>query len=238
MAQALRNCIYVDNIVHADDDEEEMVVFYEKSRNTFKKGNFNLRQWASNSKKVMQKAELEGVAEKDRIIKVLGMYWNIDSDRYLYAVGFEWNGLFTKRACLAFVCKMFDPLGILSPISTRNKVFLQKLWRLILKWDECFEFLLDGKLKEKWLHLVKECHVAMKSSFARIAITDNKYEVHIFSDASQDSYGAVAFIKTLPCADYPKGHLSLVTAKGKVAPLKSNRTIPKLELAAAVVGPI
>ena len=236
VTQALENCIYVDNIVHADDDDDRLVTFYEKSRDTFRKGNFNLRQWASNSKKVMEKAGLEDVDEKDTVIKVLGMYWDIDRDRYLYSTGFEWDGLFTKRSCLAFACKVFDPLGILSPISTRNKVFLQYLWRLALKWDECFEFLVDGELKKKWMHLVKETHVAMKCNFARRAVTDNKYEVHIFSDASQDSYGAVAYIKTLPCIDFPTGHLSLVTAKGKVAPLKGNRTIPKLELAAAVVA--
>ena len=97
----------------------------------------------------MKKAEDENIAEKDTIIKVLGMYWDIDRDRYLYCTGFEWNGNFTKRASLAFSCKVFDPLGILSPITTRNKVFLQSLWKHDLKWDERFEFLIEVELKKK-----------------------------------------------------------------------------------------
>ena len=233
---ALENCIYVDNIVHAEDDEDKLANFYVQSRETFKKGNFNLRQWASNSKKVMEKAGKDDVAEKDTLIKVLGMYWDIDRDRYLFCSGFEWNGKFTKRSCLAFACKVFDPLGILSPITTRNKVFLQSLWKFLLKWDESFEFLMGEELKRKWLHLVRETHVAMKCNFSRRAVTTKAYEVHIFSDASQDSYGSVAYIRTLPCPEFPEGHISLVTAKGKVAPLKGNRTIPKLELAAVVVA--
>ena len=184
----------------------------------------------------MEKAEEEDVAEKDTIIKVLGMYWDIDHDRYLYCTGFEWNGKFTKRSTLAFSCKVFDPLGILSPITTRNKVFLQSLWKHELKWDESFEFLIDGELKKKWLHLVRQTHVAMKCCFTRRAITSKKREVHVFSDASQDSYGAVAYIRTLPCPTFPQGHIKIVTAKGKVAPLKGKRTIPKLELAAVVVA--
>ena len=102
--KALENSIYVDNIVHAEDDEEKLAKFYELSRELFKNGNFNLRQWASNSKKVMKKAEEVDVAKKDTIIKVVGVYWDIDHDRYLNCTGFEWNGKFTKRSTLAFSC--------------------------------------------------------------------------------------------------------------------------------------
>ena len=42
---ALENCIYVDNIVHADENEDKLVQFYQVSRELFRKGNFNLRQW-------------------------------------------------------------------------------------------------------------------------------------------------------------------------------------------------
>ena len=233
---ALQHSIYVDNIVHSSDIEENLVKFYEVSRKIFSKGNFNLRQWVSNSKKVMTRATSENVGETDRLVKVLGMYWDIDRDRYLFCCGFEWNGEFTKRSALAFSCKVFDPLGILSPITTRNKVFLQCLWKFTLKWDESFEFLLDGELKDKWLHLVREVHVAMKCQVNRRAVTSNPFEIHTFTDASGDSYGAVTYVRTLPCTEYPDGHVSLVTAKGKVAPLKGNKTIPKLELAGVVVG--
>ncbi|CAL4237698.1 unnamed protein product [Meganyctiphanes norvegica] len=105
--KALNNCIYVDNIVHSEDDETKLAKFYDISRDTFRKGNFNLRQWASNSQLVMQRASRDDVAEKDSIIKVLGMNWDINRDRYLYNTGFSWDGKFTKRSALAFTCKVF-----------------------------------------------------------------------------------------------------------------------------------
>ena len=55
--KALENCIYVDNVVYSDADEEKLIKFYEESRRVFKQGNFNIREWASNSKIVMEKAE-------------------------------------------------------------------------------------------------------------------------------------------------------------------------------------
>ena len=232
---ALNNCIYVDNIVHSEDDETKLAKFYDVSRDTFRKGNFNLRQWASNSQLVMQRASRDDVAEKDSIIKVLGMNWDIDRDRYLYNTGFSWDGKFTKRSALAFTCKVFDPLGILSPITTRGKVFLQSLWKCQIKWDESFEFLQEGELKERWLHQVREVHTAVNCHFGRRAVTSDNYEIHVFSDASQDSYGAVTYIRTPPCREH-NGQIRLAMAKGKVAPLKDNKTIPKLELAAVVVA--
>ena len=149
----------------------------------------------------MQKASRDGVAEEDRITKVLGMNWDIHRDRYMYNTGFSWDGKFTKRSALAFTCKVFDPLGILSPITTRGKVFLQSLWKCKIKWDESFEFLQEGKLKEKWLQQVREVHIAVTCHFDRQAVTSDSYEIHIFSDASKDSYGAVTYTRTPPCTE-------------------------------------
>ena len=113
----------------------------------FRSANFNLRQWTSNSDLIMQQASRDEVAVKDEVIKVLGMKWDTVKDRYLFATGFEWDGKFTKRSALAFTCKVFDPLGLLSPITTRNKVFLQQLWKSDLKWDEGFESLSKGSTR-------------------------------------------------------------------------------------------
>ena len=57
--------------------------------------------------------------------------------------------------------------------------------------------------------------------------------LHTFVDASQEAYGAAVYIRV----DFCDGNLSvqLVTAKIKVAPLKSI-SIPRLELMGAVLG--
>ena len=51
------------------------------------------------------------MADENVIVKVLGLYWDIDRDRYLYNTEFEWDGNFTKRSALRFTNRAFDPFG-------------------------------------------------------------------------------------------------------------------------------
>ena len=108
--KALEEGIYVDNVIHATDSENDLLQFFDVSRRVLANGSFNLRQWASNSPKLMEKARSLEVADTNAIVKVLGLYWDIDRDRYLYNTNFEWDGRFTKRSALRYTNKVFDPL--------------------------------------------------------------------------------------------------------------------------------
>ena len=57
--------------------------------------------------------------------------------------------------------------------------------------------------------------------------------LHVFGDASEDAYGAAAYVITEYTDMTRSSHL--VAAKSRVAPLKAT-SIPRLELMAAVVG--
>lgn len=58
-------------------------------------------------------------------------------------------------------------------------------------------------------------------------------ELHHFSDASRDAYGAVSYLRLLNSDG--QIHCSLVISKCRVAPLRAT-TIPRLELCAAVLS--
>lgn len=57
-------------------------------------------------------------------------------------------------------------------------------------------------------------------------------ELHGFSDASQQALDAVIYLRVIE--DFDNIHVSLITAKSKVSPIKKT-TIPRLELSAAVL---
>ncbi|GBP92580.1 hypothetical protein EVAR_77071_1 [Eumeta japonica] len=57
--------------------------------------------------------------------------------------------------------------------------------------------------------------------------------LHGFADASAEWYGVAAYLRVVDCSG--RVNLSLVMAKSRVAPIKSESTIPKLELYGAAL---
>ena len=231
---SLQTRIYVDDVAYSDPTEPGIVEFFDVSTTTFQKGSFNLRQWASNSPKLMEKARTKGIANESKIVKVLGMYWDITADKYLFNINIKWDGKFTKRSALRFCNRIFDPLGLLIPIIIRIRLFIQQLWEQDFSWDKSFEH--QEELAKQWVHLVQEAHIAVTSSNSRQAIWTQNSEIHIFSDASKDAYGAVVYVRTPPSTECPQGNIHLVCTKGKVAALEPRQTIPRLELAGMVIA--
>ena len=232
--KALLTRIYVDDLTFSHDLQQKILQYYDVTTGTLRKGFFNPRQWASNSPKLMEKAKSQNVANESKLVKVLGMFWNIDMDTLEFNTNVLWDNLFTKRSALRFCNKIFDPLGLLSPILVRLRMFLQTLWEQGIGWDKTFELVED--LKQKWLHLVNEAQIATKGKMKRRAIWTENSEIHIFSDASKSAYGAVVYVRTPPCPKYPEGDVHLICAKSRVKPIKGNLTIPRLELAGALVA--
>ena len=42
----------------------------------------------------------------------------------------------TKRAVLAQISKVFDPLGLYLPVSNKGKCVMRELWAAKLEWDD------------------------------------------------------------------------------------------------------
>ncbi len=126
--------------------------------------------------------------------------------------------------------------GLLSRSRPRAKVIIQDLWKHNLGWDEPIELL---HLRESWLTWVGELTTLTKLQFPRAytpATSDNPSairELHVFSDASERSYGSVAYLRTKD--DQGQVILTFVLAKSRVAPRKY-LSIPRLELCAALTG--
>ena len=126
---------------------------------------------------------------------------------------------------------IFDPLGFLSPVILHPKLLLQRLTREKLDWDET----IDENAKNIWDRWYSTLTSLSEITIPRCVTLglhdDMKKELHIFCDASQYAYAAVAYIKVTDKEDTSR--TSIVMAKSRVAP---QATIPRLELSAAVIG--
>ena len=122
---------------------------------------------------------------------------------------------------------MFDPLGLLSPVTVRAKIFMQSLWQRNIDWDEP----LSDEDQQKWLTIAGNIQEARslqipRRYFPTVRVSEQPDRLHVFADASLTAYGAVAFL----CSG---NSTSFVMAKSRVAPLKP-LTLPKLELMGAL----
>ena len=166
------------------------------------------------------------VHDETRLEKVLGLPWNCETDTFhfnLAQVADRATGLIpTKRNILSVLAAMYNPLGIVSPISVTIKVLFQEICVAGLDWD----IEIHDKMKEKWhawlndLNLVKEI-IINRCLYGSIDKAQN-CTLHEFSDA-------IYFVCEL------NGYIQveLLTSKTRIAPLKT-QTIPRLELMSAI----
>ncbi|VDP05813.1 unnamed protein product [Heligmosomoides polygyrus] len=203
MAREILGNTYVDNILIGATTPSEGLLKQRQCKKVFEHMGMNLREFMSNSNTV-----LNPVLCKDRMkkmssaVKLLGLRWNPEAD--------------TIHA----FASTFDPLGLLTPIFIKARVFIQDLWLTAHSWDD----LSDQDLITMWNRQVPR--------FIGI-IAQSTHDLVIFSDASQRVYSAVAY---LVCRPNSGGAFSnLAFSKAKLAS-KGGMTIPRLELMAIVLA--
>ena len=239
--ESLLTQMYVDDWVTGGDSVEEAFSKYQQGTEILAKGGFALRKWKTNSvelhKEIYNTADQEEEVHLmgDDISKILGVKWCTRRDALVYgfkdfvteAKRIETIGL-TKRTLLSLNMRVFDPLGLISPIVIEAKLMVQDLWRAGIGWDQ----LVPQKIQlqwEKWLHGLEEVEEIV---FPRHVGPLEGAQLHVFTDASVNAYAAVVYIR-----NEVKGEITttLLASKTRVAPLKPI-TIHRMELLGMVLG--
>jgi len=102
----------------------------------------------------MEQANRDNVADNSSPVNVLGLLWTTLTDTLSLTSKSaipSITSLLTKREVLKESSKVFDPLGLLSPVTVRAKIFMQSLWQRNLDWDEP----LSDEDKQQWLEIAQ-----------------------------------------------------------------------------------
>ncbi|XP_043496360.1 uncharacterized protein LOC122520330 [Polistes fuscatus] len=200
-----------------------------------KRGGFNIRQWASNYRPILDKLDTKKVnveffSGETSILKTLGISWNTHHDHLIYTVApIDLHEKITKRRILSEIAKIYDPLGLLGPIILTAKILIQDCWKTKVEWDES----VPNALHSSWTRFAEQLKLIDNLTIERRLIIDNHIEVQIhgFCDASQAGYGGSLYVRSRD--QVGNVHIRLFCAKSRVAPLKDT-TIPRLELCGAL----
>lgn len=224
-AEVLERHIYVDDILTGSDTLEraqhirQVIALLET-------GGFHLDKWAANAKELCPEVTQDRLFQDKQTVNTLGIVWSASTDTFtIRAVPYYSHTQYTKRLILSYVSQFFDPLGWIAPVLIFGKIFLQKLWRAGIGWDEP----LPVSLRDVWLSLISYLHGIHTICIPRFMgpqSSEDQIEIHGFSDTSECAYSAVIYLRTVS----PSGiTTNLVVSKTRVASL-SILSIPRLEL--------
>ncbi|XP_043485170.1 uncharacterized protein LOC122513008 [Leptopilina heterotoma] len=245
---AIVNNHYVDDFLDSADTIDDATRKVRKVMYVHKRGGFELRNIMTNSSEVRASLNAEFLAptnEKltifgENYTRVLGVNWTPEIDCFFFSTEFlksteevtrDTKGL-TKRTLLKMLMSLFDPLGLLAPLTIRGKIILQDIWREGTKWDE--EVTEDtAKSWATWIEDLQQAeHLRIPRHYAGLIDRLQNVQLHVFCDASIQAFAAVAYLRL---QEEDKVQTALVMAKTRVAPIKL-LTVPRLELQSAVMA--
>lgn len=238
-AQIIQKDCYVDDVLSGARTLEEAIACRRQLQGLLGKGGFPVHKWCTNNDAILNdvpESEREKPLRLDHlsineIIKTLGLMWNPRDDEFMFCLSLSSEEkCITKRQLFSEIAKMFDPLGLLSPITVLAKYLMQQTWAAKIEWDE----VLTGNLLADWLQLRGSFERVSDIRIPRPVISSDfeSLELHGFADASGVAYGACLYVRSI----HSNGScvVRLLCSKSKIAPLQP-LTIPRKELCAAVL---
>ncbi|XP_043062946.1 uncharacterized protein LOC122319569 [Drosophila yakuba] len=242
--KAITDYHYVDDYVDSFATLSEAISVSTRVKEINKDAGFELCQFSSSSPTVetaLGPGRVKSVGWGEAEEKILGMRWQVATDDFRFNVEYHrvpssvlssTHRVPTKREYLSLVMATFDPLGFLCCLMVTAKLLLQEIWRQKIQRDEP----LPEELSKAFAIWRKEMDAVgqfrcPRHYFGRGAV--RAVELHVFVDASQAAFAAVAYWRVTYEDDDVQ--VSFVSAKTKCATMRT-MTIPRLELQAAVLG--
>ncbi|WKX95313.1 hypothetical protein Q1695_012063 [Nippostrongylus brasiliensis] len=224
LAEQLQESTYVDNVILTSNTVDESLQLYRKLKNIFGEINMNLRQFRSNDDDVngtIAKADLSTNSQQ----KVLGILWTTEKDTLTIKCQYPAKKKLTKRTVSEQVSSIYDPHGWLTPLTLAGKLFFQQLWKETYDWDTP----LSPKHRKRWMEIVDGANGFQYEMPRKVAAIAQEGIVVVFSDASNQCAAACAYL-------VQNATSTLLIGKSKLTSMRSQATVPKMELNALTIA--
>lgn len=244
----VRNRFYVDDGLGTANDPWTAIKTLQETRDILNTFNIRLHKIISNEPQVMaafpsseiavERLDMESPASLPQ--RTLGVAWHTNKDKFEITTEVQ-NKPFTRRGILSVVNSIFDPIGLVSPISLggrliqRNALLTETLDSSKSTWDEPLP---DAFRKpwEEWTEGLSDLHLlGVPRGFVPrgFGLVLNR-QMFIFTDASKEAIGYVIYLRS---QGEGRVHVAFLCGNSRVAP-RSTSSIPRLELCAALEATI
>ena len=231
----LQNDVYLDDVVSTSEDSVSCANVIKDIVTVLAKADLPMHKIIASDPSVT--ADLpEEMKAKDTKTKVLGVGWDSLKDTISVNVNLDEiaKPVLTKRGLLQQLARTFEPIGYLSAFLMTGKLLMAKTFQTPtpLGWDDP----LPDDIRMPFLKFLAELKELKEFEVPRRCVSSDFVPSHlaVFSDASKVGISSVAYL----CSKDAAGNVqaSLVFAKSRVVDRSQKWTIPRLELAAALLG--
>lgn len=234
----IRKSLYVDDLLTGGQTVALAQQHKERATEIFEDAKFKLHKWNSNDSELEVNGKPSGEDDEQSFAKqqlggestetkMLGLKWNKENDTL--AVTFptaDNSGPITKRRILSKLAKIYDPLGLVSPVTLEGKMIYREVCKSQIPWDTEIQ----DPLRRRWMAWEKT--LPKEETVPRPIVEHREpvlsLELHVFGDASTRGIGAVVYSVVQQNGGKTR---RLVTAKARLA--KESLTVPRLELVSA-----
>ena len=131
--------------------------------------------------------------------------------------------MLTKRGVLAYLAKVYDPLGLVSPVLLEGKLIFRDICEARMQWDAPISDTLLKRWK-KWEQALPHI-ISFTRSIPAHQEPLREVKLHSFGDAGRQGVCAAVYAVVKQDSGVVQG---LVAARSRLA--KPNLTMPRLEL--------
>jgi len=247
--EALVEKAYMDDVCAGHDSVEDCLVCAKQLREVLALGGMSVKDVTISGKAPSDLVSSDGVH-----VGLLGMLWDSHADKIMLDIGDLYigkkvrgkvpeivegegdlreklKGRFTRRTLVSKVASIYDPLGLLVPVTAKFKLMLHDVCKLGLDWDDT----IAPEYFDVWVKNIEEMQTLGNIKFNRSIIPEDAEDLNVSyvvsCDASQEI--AIACVHSRVKVKGGGYHVQVLVAKSKIV---RNLTVPRAELRGAVLA--